>query len=279
MISTRMNNNHIHISGGFMRHTLLKVSASLICTAGLIHAAHADNGVYSSGSTAAPPSTMGSSYQSSAQQISPNAVYGSSQSAPPSTYASSASSEAPPSTTAAPVEHHHKKHNKFSISLNVPGSNSIIEFKSGKHGGVRRKELPFWVAMEYGEELPANAVPGGSQYNPNAMFYVCRANYRGGVHPGKYFSGNCNISWGGREVVMQRFEILVSPQPLAWVNGSNGFTPRHALPGGSEHNRTLYICQANYENGTHTGKVIGKNCNFGWGGREVIMPNYNILVS
>ncbi|MGK0289669.1 MAG: hypothetical protein ACI86H_001115 [bacterium] len=52
-----------------------------------------------------------------------------------------------------------------------------------------------------------NFVAGREKGQP---LYICRAYYRGGKHPGKYRSGfrGCNIGWGGREVTVQRFEIL-----------------------------------------------------------------------
>jgi len=196
-------------------------------------------------------------YTSSASNIPP---------APPSVISNSYNiSPAPPSTTASPYNHHHRGTTVY--SSNAPAY------------GTRHQAQPFWIAMHSGEAIPTNAVVGGSQYNPNAMFYVCRANYRGGVHPGKFLAGNCNISWGGREVMMQNYEVLVSDTPLAWVESSNGAIPHHAVLGGREHHRKLYVCQADYENGTHPGKLVGKTCNFGWGGREMMTPYYSILTS
>ena len=38
---------------------------------------------------------------------------------------------------------------------------------------------------------------GGSE--PGRTLYVCRASYRGGMHPGKWIGGRCNIGYGGQE--------------------------------------------------------------------------------
>lgn len=267
-----------------MRISFLKVTTGILCAAGIVSPVMAESGYGSSAANSAPPSSFSSS------SAAPPSVYSSSSDAPPSTttggYQSSveqqtgsqqsgysSSTSVPPSTTGR----QHKKHDRFSVSLNIPGTNTVISYREPKHGKHHGSQ-PFWIPLSSDEEIPANAVIGGSQHNPMATFYVCRANYNGGIHPGKYYQGNCNISWGGKEVVMQDFEILVSDKRLAWTRGSNGSIPHHAVPGGSERNRTLYVCQADYANGTHTGKIIGKSCNFGWGGREISVPYYSVLV-
>lgn len=230
-----------------MKNTLLKISAGILC-ASLLTPAYAQPDFYSVAGTPPPPSTVNHGYS-----VSPGA---------------------PPSTTA--------------VVVGVPRHSTTTVVYTAAHGvaapGVRRTrayrhQQPFWIAMHNGEPIPTNAVVGGNQYHPNSIFYVCRANYRGGVHPGKFFKGNCNISWGGREIVMPNYEILISDTPLAWEESSHGAIPRRAIEGGRENHEKLFICQAEYENGTHPGKVVGNSCNFGWGGREVMTPYYNVLVS
>jgi hypothetical protein len=58
-----------------------------------------------------------------------------------------------------------------------------------------------------GPAVPANAVPGGQA--GEVTLPVCRASYQGGVYPGKVVDGNCNIDWGGKEVVLTKFEVLI----------------------------------------------------------------------
>lgn len=54
-------------------------------------------------------------------------------------------------------------------------------------------------------DLDRAYIGGGSG---NERYRICRAPYRGGVHPGKVVAGRCNIGWGGRELVIDGFEAL-----------------------------------------------------------------------
>lgn len=260
-----------------MQTKLIKLAAGIICVAGMMQPVFAESGYESSNS---PPSTTTDVYSSS------GSGYSSSNAAPSSTTTSSYSSsaDAPPSTTTTTSQYKRIKHNRFALNVTIPGTNDVVTYRVGKgikqhHSKHYSNEDLYWVAMEPGQDVPNNAVVGGSQYNPSSTFYVCHANYHGGTHPGKYLNGNCNISWGGREVVIsQGYEILVSRSSLGWTSASNGSIPDNAIEGGYEGNNPLYVCQANYRNGTHTGKIIGRNCNFGWGGKEVMSTNYNVLV-
>ena len=64
-----------------------------------------------------------------------------------------------------------------------------------------------WVKAEYGE-IPKGAVEGG--VIEGKPVYVCRAYYSNGTHPGKTWENACNIGWGGKEVAVKDFEVLVS---------------------------------------------------------------------
>ncbi|MBD2740980.1 DUF3421 domain-containing protein [Coleofasciculus sp. FACHB-1120] len=66
---------------------------------------------------------------------------------------------------------------------------------------------------------------------------------------------------------------------LNWVGASNGEIPANAMVGGSEPGRRLYICRAEYNGGVHLGKVVAENCNFGWGGKEILSPFYEVLTA
>ena len=138
---------------------------------------------------------------------------------------------------------------------------------------------PHWVDELNGYPLPAQAVLGGGENKPPRMLYVCRASYQGGLHPGKIVDGNCNIGWGGAEIRLPRYQVLVSnTHRYRWAPADGSFPP-NTVDGGFDNGQRLYICQANWEGGLHPGKVYGANCNIGYGGKEISLPNYNILLA
>ena len=129
-----------------------------------------------------------------------------------------------------------------------------------------------WVA--YNSPSASRAFLGGSEAGKGLA--ICRAVFQGGVHPGKVVNGKCNIGWGGREYTIAGYEVLVSNNAkLVWVPGPSAV---RMVPGGQENGKSLFICQAAYQNGLHPGKVVNGKCNFGWGGSEIIMPNFKVLV-
>ena len=69
-----------------------------------------------------------------------------------------------------------------------------------------------WVAGQDGA-LPTNAYEAGKEFPPSdEKLYVCRALYRGGIHPGRITttSQHCDIEWGGKEIMGTSYEILLS---------------------------------------------------------------------
>ncbi len=203
-------------------------------------------------------------------------------------YVTSSTSSAPvntPSYIQEPKPQHKAEHRNehridrknFAISINVPGLNDAPQ-PAPYYAPERRHHHrgPQWIELTQYEPLPPDAVNGGYQFD--GPLYVCQARFRDGVHPGKVYKGNCNISYGGNEIVMPRYQVLVSRYPLNWISASFGDIPPDAIEGGFARGRTLFICQARYRGGMHPGKVVGQNCNIAWGGKEVSIPYYNVLV-
>lgn len=171
----------------------------------------------------------------------------------------------------------HEKHRRFDVIFDVPVFTETTTYLTPS---VRMRPRPpiYWVNRQLGDALPNGAVEGGYQRGPRATFFVCRTDFHGGLHPGKLLGGECHISWGGQEVIRSHYQVLVSRVPFQWIGASYGRIPAGAIRGGEENGEPLYICQANYRNGWHTGKIVGQNCNIGWGGQEITLPHYNVLV-
>jgi hypothetical protein len=60
-----------------------------------------------------------------------------------------------------------------------------------------------------------------------------------------------------------------------WVKASSSVN--NALAGGTENGKPLYICRAAHGGGTHSGKVVGNNCNIGYGGSEISLATFELL--
>ena len=65
-----------------------------------------------------------------------------------------------------------------------------------------------WVSGSNGY-LPPNAFQGGHEADGKPLF-VCRAQYNGGLHIGKIRADwrDCNIPWGGREILVRSYQVL-----------------------------------------------------------------------
>lgn len=133
---------------------------------------------------------------------------------------------------------------------------------------------PTWVRGSQGS-VPKDAFVAGSERK--TTFHLCRASHHGGVHPGKLVGQNCNIGWGGKEVLLSRYEILTGVTNHRWVPSTGGGVPSGSFAGGEENGRPLYVCRGEYRGGTHPGKLVGQNCNIGWGGEEILLAKYEVL--
>jgi hypothetical protein len=137
-----------------------------------------------------------------------------------------------------------------------------------------------WVAFD--GIVPENSVSGGEE-NGNDL-PVCRGNYNGVMHPGKLLSNKCNIGYGGKEIQLSSFEVLLNTGvPLAWKTYS-GSIPKGAIEAGNENGKVLYVGQFTRPDGSvHAGKVFGIKggyiFNYGYGGKEITeKSNFRILV-
>lgn len=139
----------------------------------------------------------------------------------------------------------------------------------------------------YQGKIPSNVVIGGEENGQKLP--VCRCEYQGGTHPGKVTSNMCHIGYGGKEIYLKTFEVLVNggATDINWEKVSRNTLPKSAFVGGKENGKPLYVGKAAYSPngrnlGTHPGKIFTSNntliCNFGYGGKEIVeKSNFYVL--
>lgn len=133
-----------------------------------------------------------------------------------------------------------------------------------------------WVPAREGE-LPAGAVGGGMVRD--GELFVCRGRLADGLHIGKYWRGRCNVGQAGREEALKEFEVLVQPKGgHAWQRGRGGLGGGGCLVAGRAHGQDLCVCRGRYRDGLHIGKTWAGRCQIGWGGQEVTLDEYEVLV-
>jgi hypothetical protein len=102
---------------------------------------------------------------------------------------------------------------------------------------------------------------------------VCRANYDGGQQPGKVWEGQCNFGFGGQEVRLTDYQVLLDTG-WQWVIAGNTL-PNNAVDGGdagtTAHSVRLGVCQAfkSDDLSWHPGKFYANKCNIAWGHKEI----------
>jgi hypothetical protein len=140
--------------------------------------------------------------------------------------------------------------------------------------------LQRWVRVNAGGEIPGDAVAGGKDSDGSQLF-VSRGNYGGFFHPGKTRRdwNGVSIEYGGKELMISSYEVLVGNAGLYWSNVTSGNMPPNAVPGGADEHRSMFICRCMYQGSTQIGKTWQGNlsCNIGYGGNGYDIPNYEVL--
>jgi len=136
-------------------------------------------------------------------------------------------------------------------------------------------------------KVPQGSLKGGHngpiEPVPNDSLYVCRGNYKNSVHPGKLWKSWCHIGWGGKEVLLDTFEVLTTKPGRLGLKWVPTYSAKDAVQGGYNDmsegfgGYPLFICRVSYQNGVHPGKLWKGNCNIGWGGKEIPFDKYEVL--
>ncbi len=152
-------------------------------------------------------------------------------------------------------------------------------------------------------KVPKNAVVAWK--NVDGPINICQADYRGGVHPGQLTKQGCKITYGWKAFNESTFKVLTSKKDISWQRSSKLYrfqyqNQRRTWPiyggvgpvmldgniqelifrpviGGHEAGHNIYICRAMYQNDVHVGKVVSSNCNIGVAGKEIRVPDYEVL--
>jgi len=120
----------------------------------------------------------------------------------------------------------------------------------------------------------------------NTPFYLCRARYESGVHPGTISqnSKGCHISYRGKEEVIEHYQIYVDlngAEPAGeWVKAWGGWVPKFSWRVGYDTSgQPLYLCLVNYK-GLRAGALrngIG-GCDISYQGRQITLNRYQVFV-
>lgn len=132
-----------------------------------------------------------------------------------------------------------------------------------------------WENAGSGWKLPYNKVAGGNA--DGRTLYVCKAGYRGEVHPGYLMNGTCHIVVGNRGYTINNFQVLTG-NGFRWHEGKHGHIPGHAINGGYARGKQLYVCKARYKMGTYTGELNGSDCYFAYNGDRKHDGHYRVLI-
>lgn len=136
-------------------------------------------------------------------------------------------------------------------------------------------------------QVPPGAQPHGREGDGTQLF-VARSpgntipNPIRGIHPGKVRPGfgGAFIPLGGKEVLVKAYEVLV--EAGTWIAGSNGQIPDGAIVCGREESgEPLFVARADFNGGVHPGKIRFdfRGAFISFNGKEVLVPNYEVLVS
>ncbi len=128
-----------------------------------------------------------------------------------------------------------------------------------------------WQAAQSPFTPGAGAITGagGKGSKPNEPLYVCRAYYNNALLPGKWLSGQCSVSYNGKEWKLNSYEVASGT--AEWRNFDGNVSA--LVPGGYDSDGTpLYVCRAAFrflgDKGFQPGRLENGKCLYPYGGTE-----------
>lgn len=169
-------------------------------------------------------------------------------------------------------------------------------------GGVENPVVNFelyvgkgrWVALSAGQRAPDNAVVGGQEADGTPLLLI-RAPQGKALVPGKYNSatGQAYIPWGGNELEVKKYEILVvdrtppapapAPAPTSpeWVPVDTSNNAAAAVAAGTSPDGTpSFLIRALFQGDIIPGKFNpkAKSAYVPWGGKENPVKSFELYV-
>jgi len=187
-------------------------------------------------------------------------------------------------------KYHDSKENKAEIEWGAQNWEQEAHRRQGQYLEAIKENKPLppltWVLTE-GNSIPQGAIVGG-QESDGTPLYIARAYYQQGVHIGKVsakLKDGCRIPYGGKELSVQKYEILLGYQDkVRWVDAEGKLRNTQSyklVEGGREADGTpLYIGQAHLHGSVVPGKVGEQieGCLVPYDGDEKKEKHYRFLV-
>lgn len=141
--------------------------------------------------------------------------------------------------------------------------------------GMNPQQALTWHSARAPYAPSPNAVAGGpgDSPEPNSPMFICRAAVDGSLTPGKWNQGNCNVGYGGREIVARDYQVAYGQ--ASWRIFGGREDPGLIQTGREANGTPLYSCRVLYRDGGRDvgyqpGKVMGNGkCDIAYGGREI----------
>jgi hypothetical protein len=139
---------------------------------------------------------------------------------------------------------------------------------------------PIFLAGEprWGAGMVMGITPMGS--SARIPMHICRAKMANGeMHAGKEWRGNCYVSFAGKEIATPTAKAeTLSYENSKWTPVTGGAIPATAYEMGVADGKPMYICRGKVTNGeVHAGKAWNGTCYIGFAGKELGMPNFEVL--
>jgi hypothetical protein len=89
-----------------------------------------------------------------------------------------------------------------------------------------------------------------------------------------------NTHWAAGHCVANNTLARADKGGPKWVAGSSTDPPNMVFGGWDDDaGIDFYVCRGVHSNGTHPGRLAGKKCHIGYGGKEVVLTTYEVLTS